>query len=425
MSISARSRSLPILLLALVVCAQSPKPPAEPAFEPIPLGPKGSLPIIFTHVVTRIPSGTLLGVARLRGRSTPFDEIRHTGSQTRSPAYNIAITDELRRWGYNVLDESDALFDPTSSMKIRYQLAAILHSAALDFEYEQIGNRDNPTLEGVGTAEVELELQVFDAVEKKVVFERRYTGRGVDDGMKPAPIVPAVVNAVTRALEDQEFVDLVAADSPASTQNAVATKPIPITYCKTRQRLRLPADLERILDSVVMVQAGSSLGTGVIISEDGYVLTAAHVVFDLDEVFVKLNSGPQIPTPVVRRDAARDVALLKLPGSGYYCAAPQRGAENLATGSDIFSINVIGPKQIAPSVSRGVVSGYPEVDGRRYIQTDASVNPGSSGGPLFNRTGIVSGIVVEKAIGAGIEGLAVAVPPQSAIESLGIHWEQD
>ena len=97
---------------------------------------------------------------------------------------------------------------------------------------------------------------------------------------------------------------------------------------------------------------------------------------------------------------------------------------DLELGSDVFAINVAIGEEERPSVARGVVSGFPEKEGRRFIQTDASLNPGSSGGPLLATDGAIAGITVLKVVGRGIEGLGLAVPTPEALRQLGVEWSE-
>lgn len=195
-----------------IACA-TPTPPEDPLAEaeaePIALGPGGSRPIAFLHVVERIPAGALLGVARWKGSRGVIDEIRAKGSSARSKSYNVAITDLLQAHGYTVRDEADAVFDAGREIRVRYQIAGVLHDVEVDYEYMK-PRRPGISAEGVGTAAVDLELQVYDVVRNEPVYQRRYSGRGRDEGTEPQPIVPAVVDAVRNALADADFVAAVA-----------------------------------------------------------------------------------------------------------------------------------------------------------------------------------------------------------------------
>ena len=119
-------------------------------------------------------------------------------------------------------------------------------------------------------------------------------------------------------------------------------------------------------------------------------------------------------------DEEADLALLRIQGRNHPCAPIRVADRELALGSDVFAINVAIGDDRRPTITRGVVSGYPEKDGRRFIQTDASLNPGGSGGPLLAPDGRVAGITVLKVVGEGIEGLGLAVPAHEAVRQLDI-----
>ncbi|PZG15846.1 S1C family serine protease [Nonomuraea aridisoli] len=171
---------------------------------------------------------------------------------------------------------------------------------------------------------------------------------------------------------------------------------------------------ERVGPSVVVIQAGKSLGTGVIAAEDGTVLTAHHVVEDAEDVTLRFADGTKAKAVVASSNPERDVATLKparLPEivvPATLGGAPPVGAPVVAIGN---------PLGLTYSVSTGVVSGLnrsaEEGDLNGLIQFDASVNPGSSGGPLLDARGLVIGIVVSIADPGGDEafaGIAFAVP---------------
>jgi S1-C subfamily serine protease len=238
------------------------------------------------------------------------------------------------------------------------------------------------------------------------------------------PWVRAVADAVANALADPDFVAIVTTGSEATGSASLEPRRIPVPSCGPRS-VSLPDELDQLMESVVVVRAGGSLGTGVIISEFGHVLTAEHVIGEYVDPMVRLRDGPDLPAEVLARNTSRDLALLKVPGRGYGCA-PVSSEETLPKiGSDIYSFSIVVDSQ-APVVSRGVFSGYVKDDrsGRVYVQTDAAVNPGSSGGPLFDARGYTVGIVVEKVMGAGYERLGLAVPGEEIAEALGVDWQE-
>ncbi len=154
-----------------------------------------------------------------------------------------------------------------------------------------------------------------------------------------------------------------------------------------------------------------SLGSGFIISDDGYILTNHHVVSDADEIKVKLADGRSFTAELQGGDSKLDLALLKIDtGSEKLPVASLGNSESLKVGEWVMAIG--NPFGLAQTVTVGIVSAKGRVIGAGpyddFIQTDASINPGNSGGPLFNVRGEVVGI--NTAIVAGGQGIGFAIP---------------
>lgn len=431
--LALRSRTLrPALAAALALVAAlllgaCARPKLEaPAAAPEPpeslLGDAGSEPLAFRRVVFRIPSNQVIGEARVGRRAR--EEMRWTIPRSSSRSFNVSITDGLRALGYDVRDDADTLFEPSDGAKVRYEMAAILHDAEVDYDFEYDAKRGGQG-EGVGKARVEVEVRLRDAIEERTVYSRRFSGDGVDRGYKPNPLMAAVVDAVLKTTRDPDFVAWVARDGGAGRRPAVARRALRIAECSSAAAQVLPENLPTTLEAVVEIQAGSVSGSGVIVSPDGWVVTAAHVVLGAPEVWVRLRSGVQLPATLEESDGEADLALLRVPGRNHPCAPVRGDSDELDLGSDVFAINVAIGEDRLPTIARGVVSGFPVQDGRRFIQTDASVNPGSSGGPLLAPDGSIAGITVSKVVGIGLEGLGLAVPASEAIDRLSIELSRD
>jgi S1-C subfamily serine protease len=410
-------------LAGLSGCAASPNPvgwEADPPLRAIDLGDGGSQPLFFRRVVYRIPSNEVLGETRI-GRMRR-EEFRWNGNRTSSTSFNVAVTNGLRELGYDVWDEADSLFESSDRVKVRYEMAAILHGARFDFAFRSPRGEEERG-EGVGTAEVEVEVQLHDAVSKTTVYRRHFVGRARDEGRKPNPMMSAVVGAILKTTEDPDFVALLAADpTDVDGSGPLPFEPGPIFRCETPDRESPSVELSSVLESVVEIRVGTTAGSGVIISPDGWILTAAHVVRDAPEIWVRLAGAAQLPAVLHVADAESDLALIRIPGRDHTCARVRREADDLDLGSDVFAINVALGEEARPTIARGVVSGFPTQAGRRFIQTDASLNPGSSGGPLLTPGGTVAGITVLKVVGREFEGLGLAVPVREVTRRLGIEW---
>jgi serine protease Do len=157
-----------------------------------------------------------------------------------------------------------------------------------------------------------------------------------------------------------------------------------------------------------------SLGTGFIISPDGYILTNNHVVNGADEVMVKLSDGRELKGEIKGLDDKLDLALIKISEKESFPAAELGDSDELEVGEWVMAIG--NPFGLAQTVTAGIVSAKGRVIGSGpyddFIQTDASINPGNSGGPLFSTTGKVVGI--NTAIIAGGQGIGFAIPVNMA-----------
>lgn len=165
-----------------------------------------------------------------------------------------------------------------------------------------------------------------------------------------------------------------------------------------------------------MVQQGS--GSGIIISQDGYVVTNQHVIADATEISVVLNSGEEYKATLVGADEKTDLAVLKIEATGLTPAT--LGDSNLAEVGDLAVAigNPLG-QELAGTVTAGVISAVNRkmtVDNRTYnlIQTDAAINPGNSGGALVNKYGEVIGINSIKMSQEGVEGIGFAIAMSEA-----------
>jgi serine protease Do len=141
-------------------------------------------------------------------------------------------------------------------------------------------------------------------------------------------------------------------------------------------------------------QRSAALGSGFIISADGYVVTNNHVIEGADEILVELYSGEQLPAEVVGVDKNTDIALLKVEGTDLpFVAFGDSNGDGADVGDWVMAIG--NPLGQGFSVSAGIVSARNrELSGTYddFIQTDAAINRGNSGGPLFNMEGEVIGV---------------------------------
>jgi len=162
-----------------------------------------------------------------------------------------------------------------------------------------------------------------------------------------------------------------------------------------------------------------SLGSGFIISADGYVLTNAHVIEGADEVTVKLTDKREYKARVIGADKRTDVALIKIEPSGALPAVKFGDPARLKVGEWVVAIG--SPFGFENTVTAGIVSAkgrsLPQENFVPFIQTDVAINPGNSGGPLFNMRGEVVGVNSQiYSRTGGYMGLAFAIPIDVALD---------
>ena len=214
---------------------------------------------------------------------------------------------------------------------------------------------------------------------------------------------------LARALAVPSFADVIAHASPAVVS-------INATSVNVGSVERASPDKVNLY-----LEERASLGSGVIISADGYILTNLHVVDTLFDAFnaqVTLVDGRQTPATVVAWDEGSDLAVLHINMDGL-TPIPRGDDSSLRVGDVVFAIGY--PRNVGQSVSQGIVSALRRgADGTiERIQTDAAINPGNSGGALINSDGELVGLnssILSKS--GNFEGIGFATPASLAVNAL-------
>ncbi len=165
-------------------------------------------------------------------------------------------------------------------------------------------------------------------------------------------------------------------------------------------------------------QEAKSLGSGFIISKDGYILTNNHVVKDADEVIVRLEDRRELKAEIIGTDARSDIALLKINADNLPVAQIGK-SDSLKVGEWVLAIG--SPFGFDRSATAGIVSAkgraLPRENYVPFIQTDVAINPGNSGGPLFNLDGEVVGVNSQiYSRTGGYMGLSFSIPIEVAMD---------
>jgi serine protease Do len=191
----------------------------------------------------------------------------------------------------------------------------------------------------------------------------------------------------------------------------IAKKAVPsVVHIDTRQRqVRRVND---IFGGIVPEMEGQA--SGVIVDPSGYIVTNNHVVKGAEEITVTLSNGTRYENAeVINTDEAFDLALVKVPGKDLV-AADWGDSDQLDVGEMVLAIG--NPFGLDRSVTFGIVSGKNRHNGENesdFLQTDAAVNPGNSGGPLVNMGGKIVGINTA-IVGESYQGISLAIPSNTA-----------
>ena len=188
----------------------------------------------------------------------------------------------------------------------------------------------------------------------------------------------------------------------------------------------------KALPSVVVIEAktaeGDGTGTGIVLSEDGYIATNHHVIEDATRIRVTFYDGQTASAKIVGSSEMDDLAVIKVELTGL-TPATFAHSDDCYVGETVYAIGTPAGPDFAWTTTRGIISYvnrevkiYDDMDGTllkklRLLQTDANVNPGNSGGPLINEDGNVVGVVSMK-LAEGYEGIGFAIPSDGAVEIL-------
>jgi S1-C subfamily serine protease len=253
---------------------------------------------------------------------------------------------------------------------------------------------------------------------------------GVDDAESPAPararetprrlVVAGLVGGMVLLLVIAVLATRLAS-APGSPKATATASPTP----SPTATLSVPAIYQRVAPSVVTIRAGRELGTGVIVADNGTIVTADHVIGAGSGITVTFADGTVANATVLAADKKTDIAELA-PARLPQVVVPATLGGGATIGASVVAIG--NPLGLTDSVSAGVISGLNRTadtdTGKRsgLIQFDAAVNPGSSGGPLLDSRGMVIGIVVAIADPDGKDafaGIGFAVPIGSALGGAG------
>lgn len=282
-----------------------------------------------------------------------------------------------------------------------------------------------PTGEYSGEMSMTVEWTVLSTASQQEVL--RTTTTGYFKQVKPlkggilATFDGAFGEAAASLAAQPDFVNLALkkAVPAAQVQNAPAAEAMPFKMAALRTS-KIDRNMSALFPAVVTVRDAGGHGSGFFISTDGLILTNYHVVGEATDVAVILNNGLEASGKVLRRDKARDVALIKLPVR-VPNALPLRMTE-VAPPERVYAIGSPISESMNSTVTAGIVSGLrtDKASGQTFIQSDAAISGGNSGGPLVDENGNVVGISTATLAAPTAQNLNFFIPIRSALDALAL-----
>jgi serine protease Do len=321
--------------------------------------------------------------------------------------YRVHILEALRGAGFNAVGAESLVFEKDEGQRAEYVLGGTVRELACQY----VGRHDN--------CRVGIEWELLDRERDVVVYRAvsRYMERAVDLAGPALAGRKLTLGALADLMRRPRFTQLL------QRQRAVVADET--TYgaanfraCNGPER-ELPSQFNEVANGTFLVKQADGFGSGFGISPDGLVLTAAHVANGATVELLRRGETTPITGVVVRVARKHDVALIAVPGtsgSDQPCLDLQLSPP--AAGDDIYAIGSPASQELAFSLTRGIVSALRLLEGVQLLQTDASLSPGNSGGPLLDRHARVVGIVTKKIAGHAVEGLGFGVQVQDALQAL-------
>jgi S1-C subfamily serine protease len=246
----------------------------------------------------------------------------------------------------------------------------------------------------------------------------------VTRGYSSPDYVEMVGDAIARSFHELRKTDLF--KNNIGIQKDFSSKEEPLALIKPKSIVKELSDAS--LASVIIKRKDGGHGSGFAITQDGYILTNYHVISgELEskqaEFKVLLANGLSLDAKIVRFNRARDIALLKVEYNfeKAFLLTSEKTFKNL---SEVYTIGAPKSVELGQSVSIGLISNERNTNNNNVLQLSMSLNGGNSGGPLFDKTGVLHGVIQAKLVGKDTEGVGFAIPGYLIPEYLKISYSK-
>ena len=316
------------------------------------------------------------------------------------------------------MGDTDALFEDPSTWKSEILVAGLVKELKVNICYPMSGFGNFSSSKG--EAFLKVDWQIYSKLDRAVIHSVTSEGAGNSDEAIDGGAVTAVLNAFAQAsrnlLADTKFREIVSRGGESIKETSFKSNEAVVI--STGSSKPVSSSPKEWTDAVVTVFAGMGHGSGFVISEN-LILTNHHVVGESNSVAIKFSNGLQLIGKVIASNSGRDVAVVKV-----NAALPKYFNLSKTTptvGSDVYAIGTPLDEKFHSTVSKGIISGFREVNNKTLIQSDVNIRPGNSGGPLIDKSGNIVGIAVSSfVVNNSSQGINFFIPIDDALKSLEV-----
>ena len=393
---------LPLLLFVLSCNTTKrmviPSPSVKPSFTPLNIGESKSN-FALAKVVSNIDKGeTILAFpAQNNTKGTRCNYIAHGevtyggGKQFLgdwSSELGEVFYETLTKMGYSVAgDPSDLFNQKTVANSAEFLIGARLVKMSGNFCHVHHWWDNRPLFEYSGELFVEFEWSIFNTLTKDIIYKNKTSGYYKQNNPLKNGISIALDNSFADAAEkfasSSEMRRLALGKAINNVEVKSGSKSVLIVQGKKSKEFQL----SEVQSKIVTIRVGRGHGSGFFVGNKGYVLTNAHVVGEASKVIIVTNQGLEIDAIVIGKNKIRDVALLKAELKN---RNPIRINVNFPKVTEqVYAVGTPLKESLNATVTKGIVSAFrkDKSSNLNFIQSDAAISPGNSGGPLFNNSG--------------------------------------
>jgi len=413
---------LPILFAILSGCMGTPaiiKPVEDLKVDNLK-NSETSKPIQFQKIVVKLKRGEHIGAWKGGALCIPNGDLNWKGGKLNidSDEFTEAFKEELEKYNFKTVGDTNALFEDPSSWKSEILVAGLVKElkANICYPMARFGNFTNSK----GEAYLKVDWQIYSKLDRSVVHnvstEGSFSNTAASDAGGDTAVLNAFAQATRNLLADSKFRDVVSRGGQSVKETEIKKgESSSLSIKKSKPMGSAPKEWP---SAVVTIFAGGGHGSGFVIS-DNLIITNHHVAGNANSATIKLDNGIEIIGKVVASNSSRDVALIKVDASmpKYF----KTRKELPSVGTEVYAVGSPLDESLSSTMSKGIVSAIREENKLKLIQSDVNIRPGNSGGPMINKDGEVIGVAVSALVvnGQG-QGLNFFIPIADALKSLKI-----